>query len=56
MSSSYKIHVCSGCGYEYDQEIGDPENEIKPGTTFEKLPEEWICPLCGESKDEFIEV
>ncbi len=53
---SYKIHVCSGCGYEYDQEIGDPENEIKPGTTFEKLPEEWICPLCGESKDEFIEV
>ena len=53
---SYKIHVCSGCGYEYDQEMGDPENEIKPGTTFEKLPEEWICPLCGESKDEFIEV
>ena len=53
---SYKVHVCNGCGYEYDKEIGDPENDIKPGTPFEKLPEEWICPLCGESKDEFIEV
>lgn len=53
---SYKVHVCNGCGYEYDKEIGDPENDIKPGTSFEKLPEEWICPLCGESKDEFIEV
>ncbi|MFR3298399.1 MAG: acyl-CoA dehydrogenase family protein, partial [Fusobacterium sp.] len=47
---SYKVHVCNGCGYEYDKEIGDPENDIKPGTPFEKLPEEWICPLCGESK------
>ena len=53
---SWKSHICNGCGYEYDQEIGDLENEIKPGTPFEKLPEEWICPLCGESKDEFIEV
>lgn len=53
---SYKVHVCNGCGYEYDKEIGDPENDIKPGTPFEKLSEEWICPLCGESKDEFIEV
>lgn len=53
---SYKVHVCNGCGYEYDKEIGDPENDIKAGTPFEKLPEEWICPLCGESKDEFIEV
>ncbi len=53
---SWKTYVCNGCGYEYDQEIGDPENDIKPGTTFEKLPEEWICPLCGEAKEEFIEV
>lgn len=56
LAPSYKVHVCNGCGYEYDKEIGDPENDIKPGTPFEKLPEEWICPLCGESKDEFIEV
>ena len=53
---SFKTYVCNGCGYEYNQELGDPENEIKPGTPFEKLPDEWICPLCGESKEEFIEV
>lgn len=53
---SFKTYVCNGCGYEYNQEIGDPENDVKPGTPFEKLPEEWICPDCGEEKEEFIEV
>ena len=53
---SFKTYVCNGCGYEYNQELGDPENDIKPGTPFDKLPEEWICPDCGESKEEFIEV
>ena len=48
-------YICSGCGYEYDQMLGDPENDIAPGTPFEKLPEEWICPECGEAKDQFIE-
>ncbi len=52
---SYMRHVCNGCGYEYDQMLGDPENDIAPGTPFEKLPEEWICPECGEAKDQFIE-
>jgi alkylation response protein AidB-like acyl-CoA dehydrogenase/rubredoxin len=47
--------VCNGCGYEYDPEIGDPESDILPDTRFENLPEEWICPVCGESKDMFIE-
>ena len=53
---SFKTYVCNGCGYEYNQELGDSENDIKPGTPFDKLPEEWICPDCGESKEEFIEV
>ena len=53
---NFKTYVCNGCGYEYNQEIGDPENDVKPGTPFEKLPEEWICPDCGEAKEEFIEV
>lgn len=52
---SYMRHVCSGCGYEYDQLLGDMENDIEPGTPFEKLPEEWICPACGEDKENFIE-
>ena len=53
---TWKRHVCNGCGYEYDPAVGDEENDIKPGTLFEALPEEWICPICGESKDMFIEV
>ncbi len=52
---AYMRHVCSGCGYEYDQLLGDMENDIEPGTPFEKLPEEWICPACGEDKENFIE-
>lgn len=52
---SYMRHVCSGCGYEYDQLLGDMENDIEPGTPFEKLPEEWTCPACGEDKENFIE-
>ncbi|MDO5062562.1 MAG: acyl-CoA dehydrogenase family protein [Peptostreptococcaceae bacterium] len=51
----HKSFVCTGCGYEYDPEVGDVENEIYPVTTFDKLPEEWICPDCGSAKDEFIE-
>ena len=53
---TWKRHVCNGCGYEYDPAVGDEENDIKPGTLFEALPEEGICPICGESKDMFIEV
>lgn len=51
----HKNFVCTGCGYEYNPEVGDPEAEIYPTTTFDKLPEEWICPDCGSAKDEFIE-
>lgn len=47
---SYKRYICSGCGYEYDMEIGDPASDVPAGTTFDKLPEEWICPECGEEK------
>ncbi len=56
VAPSWKNFVCGGCGYEYDAGIGDIDNDIKPGTLFEKLPEEWICPECGEEKDMFIEV
>lgn len=52
----WSINVCQGCGYEYDPEVGDPEGGISPGTLFEALSEEWICPDCGEGKDQFIEV
>lgn len=52
---SYKRYVCGGCGYEYDAGEGDPESDVRPGTLFDSLPEEWICPECGEEKDQFIE-
>ena len=53
---NWKHHVCNGCGYEYDPGVGDPEGEVRPGTLFKDIPEEWTCPACGEEKDMFIEV
>lgn len=50
-----KSYVCGGCGYVYDPDLGDEEAEIAPGTLFEKLPEDWVCPECSEGKDQFIE-
>ena len=50
-----KRYVCGGCGYEYVPELGDPDADIAPGTLFEKLPEDWVCPECAEAKDQFIE-
>ncbi len=46
-------YVCSVCGYVYDPAKGDPENGIPPQTAFEKLPEDWTCPVCGASKSDF---
>ena len=46
-------YVCDVCGYEYDPEVGDPDNGIEPGTAWEDVPEDWVCPLCGVGKDEF---
>lgn len=46
-------YVCGPCGYVYDPEIGDPDNGIAPGTAFEDLPEDWVCPVCGMGKDVF---
>lgn len=46
-------YECSVCGYIYDPEIGDPENSIAPGTSFDKLPDDWACPVCGAGKDAF---
>lgn len=47
-------YVCEPCGYEYDPEVGDPDNGIAPGTAFEDLPEDWVCPICGVGKEEFV--
>jgi len=48
-----RSYVCTVCGYIYDPSVGDPGSEIPPGTPFEKLPEFWLCPLCGAPKSAF---
>jgi rubredoxin len=49
-------YACQICGYTYDPAKGDPENGINSGTRFEDLPGDWVCPLCGASKDMFKKV
>ncbi|MBI3813053.1 MAG: rubredoxin [Nitrospinae bacterium] len=44
---------CIICGYAYDPAEGDPDNDMPPGTSFEDLPDDWVCPDCGVGKDKF---
>jgi len=46
-------YECTVCGYIYDPAEGDPDNGVKPGTKFEDIPDEWVCPVCGAEKDQF---
>lgn len=51
-----KSYECSVCGYIYDPAEGDSESGVAPGTSFGDLPEDWTCPVCGASKDQFTPV
>ena len=46
-------YICLACGYIYDPAVGDPDSDIAAGTSFDDLPEDWVCPECGVGKDEF---
>ncbi len=46
-------YVCDVCGYVYDEEKGEPDSNIAPGTKWEDVPEDFVCPLCGVTKDNF---
>ena len=48
-----KKYRCTLCGYIYDPAKGDPSNGVEPGTAFENLPDDWVCPECGAAKSEF---
>ena len=50
---SMKKYVCTVCGYVYDPANGDPDSGIAPGTSFEEIPDDWVCPVCGVAKDMF---
>ena len=49
----YKKYECIICGYIYDEELGDPDDGLAPGTRWEDIPDEWVCPDCGVSKFDF---
>lgn len=51
-----KKYECVACGYIYEEELGDPDSGIAPGTKFEDIPDDWLCPVCGVGKDDFEEV
>jgi len=46
-------YVCTVCGYKYNQEEGDPDGGIEPGTPFAEIPDDWVCSVCGATKDQF---
>ena len=46
-------YKCTVCGYIYDPDEGDPDAGVPPGTSFEDLPDDWVCPVCGVTKDKF---
>jgi rubredoxin len=48
-----KKYTCDKCGYVYNPEVGDPDHGIPPGTPFEDLADDWICPFCAAGKDAF---
>ena len=50
-----KKYVCGVCGYVYDPQAGDPEGGISPGTAWEDVPADWVCPVCGVGKAMFAE-
>jgi flavin reductase (DIM6/NTAB) family NADH-FMN oxidoreductase RutF/rubredoxin len=52
-STALPRYRCTICGYTYEPEKGDPDGGIAPGTSFEALPQSWICPVCGAGKDQF---
>ncbi len=45
--------ICTVCGYIYDPVKGDPDNGVAAGTAFEDISSDWVCPVCGASKDDF---
>ena len=46
-------YICNICGYVYHPKVGDPDSGIAPGTAFDDIPDDWVCPICGVTKDDF---
>lgn len=46
-------YICEICGYEYDPKVGDTDNDLAKETAWDKVPEDWLCPVCGAGKEAF---
>ena len=46
-------YQCDACSYVYDPQLGDPDNDVAPGTAFPDIPDDWVCPDCGADKSQF---
>ena len=53
MDNKDSRYLCTECNWIYDPEIGDPENGVAPNTPWEELPSDWVCPVCGATKEAF---
>ncbi|WP_028318726.1 rubredoxin [Desulfobulbus elongatus] len=53
MTPAKERYICANCGYIYDPAVGDPMNAIPPGVEFAELPDEWVCPMCYATKEQF---
>ncbi|WP_299697663.1 rubredoxin [Hydrocarboniphaga sp.] len=53
MNDPYKRYQCTYCGFVYDEAVGHPESGIPPGTRWQDIPDEWVCPDCGNGKSSF---
>lgn len=49
-----KKYKCTICGHVYDPKVGDPDSGIAPGTAFEDIPDDWVCPICGVGKEDYV--
>ncbi len=49
----FNRYLCVVCGFIYDEELGDPDSNLQAGTRWADIPEDWVCPDCGASKDDF---
>lgn len=50
---AFRSYICNICGYVYEEAAGDPDGGLAPGTRFEDIPDDWVCPECGAAKKEF---
>ncbi|MEJ2644293.1 MAG: rubredoxin [Gammaproteobacteria bacterium] len=53
-TQGYRRYLCRVCGFIYDEAKGDPDGGLPPGTRFEDIPEDWMCPLCGVGKADMV--